>query len=79
MWSPIFFLGPVLRRKYLGWFAALQTTSELILSTLQFSYFLWTLLQIVFEAVRGVSYRGDIALDDIAIRDGSCPTSGKFS
>ena len=36
-------------------------------------------MQIVFEAVRGVSYRGDIALDDIAIRDGSCPTSGTIS
>ena len=34
-------------------------------------------LQIVFEAVRGVSYRGDIALDDIALKDGSCPSSGK--
>ena len=31
---------------------------------------------IVFEGVRGVSYRGDIAVDDITVRDGSC--SGKY-
>jgi len=31
----------------------------------------------VFEGVRGVSYRGDIALDDVSLKDGSCPSSGK--
>ncbi|CAH3118157.1 unnamed protein product [Pocillopora meandrina] len=36
-------------------------------------------VQIVFEAVRGVSYRGDIALDDISLKDGSCPSSGMCS
>lgn len=36
------------------------------------------ILQIVFEAVRGISYRGDIALDDISLKDGSCPSSGNF-
>ena len=30
---------------------------------------------IVFEGVRGTSYRGDIGLDDISLTDGSC--SGK--
>jgi len=29
---------------------------------------------IVFEGIRGNSYRGDIAIDDILIKDGSCPT-----
>lgn len=27
---------------------------------------------VVFEGVRGISYRGDIALDDITVKDGSC-------
>eukprot|EP00795_Rhopilema_esculentum_P012712 gene12712-3431_t len=31
------------------------------------------MFQIVFEATRGASYRGDIALDDISLNDGSCP------
>ena len=28
---------------------------------------------LVFEGVRGTSYRGDIALDDITLGDGKCP------
>ena len=32
--------------------------------------------QIVFEGRRGTSYRGDIALDDISLKDGACPSSG---
>ena len=28
--------------------------------------------KIVFEGVRGTSFRGDIAIDDITVRDGSC-------
>ena len=27
----------------------------------------------MFEGVRGKSYRGDIAVDDIAVKDGFCP------
>ena len=30
---------------------------------------------VLFEGVRGTSYEGDIALDDLDIVDGSCPTS----
>ena len=33
--------------------------------------------QIVFEGIRGNGYRGDIALDDIAIADGPC--TGNFN
>lgn len=29
---------------------------------------------IVFEGIRGNGYRGDIAIDDILIKDGNCPT-----
>ncbi|XP_077864896.1 meprin A subunit beta-like [Saccoglossus kowalevskii] len=32
--------------------------------------------QIVFEGIRGVSYRGDFAIDDISARDGSCLPQG---
>jgi hypothetical protein len=28
--------------------------------------------QILFEGVRGTSYKGDIAVDDISVVDGSC-------
>ena len=33
--------------------------------------------QIVFEATRGDGYRGDIAVDDISARNGSCPQSAE--
>ena len=32
-----------------------------------------SLSQVVFEGVRGKSYKGDIALDDVSIQDGRCP------
>ncbi|XP_019632083.1 PREDICTED: MAM and LDL-receptor class A domain-containing protein 2-like [Branchiostoma belcheri] len=32
--------------------------------------------QVAFEGIRGVSYRGDIALDDISITPGGCGTPG---
>ena len=32
--------------------------------------------QVVFEGVRGQSALGDVAIDDILIRDGSCPPPG---
>ncbi|XP_035827621.1 MAM and LDL-receptor class A domain-containing protein 1-like [Aplysia californica] len=32
--------------------------------------------KIVFEAVRGMSYEGDIAIDDIAVPSGPCPGTG---
>ena len=32
--------------------------------------------QIIFQAVRGISYRGDIALDDIRLSVGGCSTPG---
>ncbi|XP_035658189.1 MAM and LDL-receptor class A domain-containing protein 1-like [Branchiostoma floridae] len=32
--------------------------------------------QLVFEAIRGASFRGDIAIDDVTIRDGSCGGGG---
>lgn len=38
-------------------------------------YFL--LLQIVFEASRGTGVHGDIAIDDILLKQGSCPLPGK--
>ena len=31
------------------------------------------LVQVVFEGVRGKDYQGDIALDDIVIKNGLCP------
>ena len=32
-------------------------------------------VQLVFEGVRGSSFRGDIAIDDIQLKDGSCAAS----
>ena len=29
-------------------------------------------VQVTFEGVRGNSYRGDIAIDDVSVRPGSC-------
>ena len=29
--------------------------------------------QVVFEGVRGISYQGDIAIDDIVMKNGVCP------
>jgi len=31
----------------------------------------------VFEGITGSSYRGDISVDDIELKDGSCASSGK--
>ena len=36
-------------------------------------------LQIVFEGRRGISWMGDIALDDITVRDGQCPAQVQCS
>ena len=37
-------------------------------------------VQLVFEGVRGSSYRGDIAIDDIQLKDGPCPaSSGQYT
>ena len=30
-------------------------------------------LQIIFEGVRGTSYEGDIAIDDVTLKKGDCP------
>jgi hypothetical protein len=32
----------------------------------------------MFEAVRGTSFQGDIALDDINLKSGECILPGKF-
>ena len=29
--------------------------------------------KVIFEALAGSSYQGDIALDDISLKDGPCP------
>ena len=34
-------------------------------------------VSVIFEAVRGSSYAGDIALDDIEIKSGDCPATRK--
>ena len=34
--------------------------------------------RIVFEAIRGVSYSGDIAIDDISVLSGTCPPPGLY-
>lgn len=34
-------------------------------------------LQVVFEGVIGASYNGDIAIDDISLTSGACPSKGK--
>ena len=33
----------------------------------------------MFEGVRGSSYKGDISLDDIELKDGPCASSGKIA
>lgn len=33
---------------------------------------------VVFEAVRGPTYRSDIAIDDITVRPGLCPSYGQY-
>ena len=35
--------------------------------------------KIVFEGVKGASYTGDIAIDDVKVMDGSCPLPGDCS
>ena len=35
--------------------------------------------KIVFEGVKGASYTGDIAIDDVKIMNGSCPSPGDCS
>ena len=43
--------------------------------------FMWLFclcVQVVFEGVRGRTYRADIAIDDISILQGACPSSGLF-
>lgn len=44
--------------------------------------FIWLFclcVQVVFEGVRGQTYRADIAIDDISILQGACPSSGLFA
>ena len=33
--------------------------------------------QIIFEGIRGRSYRGDIAIDDVSVAGGQCGAPGK--
>ena len=40
---------------------------------IKFCYFSFFHSQVVFEGRRGISWAGDIALDDISIQDGQCP------
>jgi len=40
------------------------------------SFFLHFDLQILFEAKRGGSYRGDIAIDNVQLLPGQCNNSG---
>lgn len=35
--------------------------------------------KVVFEGIKGTSYTGDIAIDDVKIMNGSCPTPGDCS
>ena len=32
--------------------------------------------QVVFEGMRGHSYRGDVAIDDVTVQNGPCPIAG---
>lgn len=41
--------------------------------------FFFRYLQVVFEGVKGTSYTGDIAIDDVKIMSGSCPAPGDCS
>lgn len=37
------------------------------------AYLFICVFKIVFEGVRGRSYQGDIAIDDVAVKNGFCP------
>lgn len=37
------------------------------------------MLQFVIEGVVGKSYKGDIAIDDVSVNDGTCPPTGTFT
>ena len=37
---------------------------------------MWHYFQIVFEGIRGKSYHGDIAIDDVSITNGACSGQG---
>ena len=43
---------------------------------LTFSIYNIAYLQLVIESVRGSSYKGDIAIDDVSLLDGACPLPG---
>ena len=32
---------------------------------------------VIFEALRGEGYQGDIAIDDVTLRSGACPVQGR--
>jgi hypothetical protein len=41
-----------------------------------FSFSFFFQFKVVFEAVRGSGINGDIALDDVLIKEGACPSPG---
>ena len=48
-------------------------------TTRHFIFFHFIFLQVVIEGIRGKDYKGDIAIDDIDIKDGLCPPPGKYT
>ena len=45
---------------------------DVVVPVIYFLYFMFCMLQVIIEGVRGRSFRSDIAIDDVVFVHGSC-------